>query len=98
MLEKLSLKTKMLCAFLAIGFLLLVSGAIGLVTLKDVSRKYAHVATDNLPNTVALGKMRYHAGEIIRRSMRAALARNDQERRKYKLETEEAVGKYAAAE
>lgn len=95
MLEKLSLKTKMLFAFMGISVLLLVVGGIGWYSNAKVVAAYEVIATQNLPNVNLTGRLRYRAQEANRILLRLTAAKNVEEINRFKQELQESFKTYA---
>lgn len=83
MLARLSLKAKMLLAFMGISMLLLVVGGIGWVSNKNVVTIYSSITNQNLPNIMSIGRLRYRAQEVNRVLLRASMTTTPQEFEKY---------------
>ncbi len=96
MFSRLSLKAKMLLAFVSISMLLLVVGGIGWVFNKNVVSIYTVITNQNLPNVQAIGRMRCRAQEVNRTMLRSDDGRQCyQELSKYAKDFQESLGIYA---
>lgn len=95
MLDKLSLKTKMLFAFMGISALLLVVGGIGWYSNTKVVAAYNVIATQNLPNVNLTGRLRYRAQEANRLILRLTAAKNAEEVNRFERELQESFKIYA---
>jgi len=76
MFKKFSMRFKLLAAFFLLSTLLIISGSIGLKTLDLVASKYNILATNSLPNTLLVGRMR-HLMQDLHRSMQEAVMAAD---------------------
>ncbi len=76
--KKMSLKFKMLSAFLSASFVLIIVGALGFYSLRDLAAKYSHISTANLANAMELGKMHSKALDAQRSLLQAELTINPQ--------------------
>jgi methyl-accepting chemotaxis protein len=79
MFSRLSLRFKLLAAFLFVSLLLGICGSIALVSMNTVVDKYDILASNSLPNTLIIGRMR-HRIQDLHRSMLDALIATDQAR------------------
>ncbi len=95
MFAKLSLKMKMITAFVGISMLLLVVGGIGWYSNRNVVGIYNVIANQNLPNVQTLGRVRYRAQEVNRTMLRATMAKTPDELEKYKNDYKESIAIYA---
>jgi methyl-accepting chemotaxis protein len=95
MFANLSLKAKMLMSFIGISLLLLVVGGIGWYSNKQVVAIYNVIATQNMSNVQAIGRMRYRAIDLNRTLLRATIADNKEGVTKYTGEFNESLDKYA---
>nr|WP_295905758.1 methyl-accepting chemotaxis protein [uncultured Bdellovibrio sp.] len=94
MFSKLSLKAKMLSAFVGISMLLLVVGGIGWWSNKTVSAIYSSITTQNLPNIQNIGRLRYRAQEVNRTMLRAFMSKDPNEIAHYTKEFNESLKIY----
>lgn len=94
MFSKLSLKAKMLSAFVGISLLLLVVGGIGWYSNRSVATIYSSITTQNLPNVQTLGRIRYRAQEVNRTMLRAFMAKTPEEVAHYTKEFNESLKVY----
>ncbi|MEN0059018.1 MAG: methyl-accepting chemotaxis protein [Bdellovibrio sp.] len=91
MFSKLSLKAKMLLAFVGISMLLLAVGGIGWYSNKRVVAIYNVIADQNLPNVQTIGRLRYRAQEANRVMLRSTMSKTPQEVEKYVNEFKESL-------
>jgi len=94
MFAKLSLKAKMVSAFVGISLLLLLVGGIGWWSNKQVMAVYDSIANRNLPNVQSLGRIRYRAQEVNRTMLRAAMAKTADDIAHYQKEYGDSMGIY----
>lgn len=94
MFAKMSLKFKMLSAFIGLSMMLLVVGGIGWYSNRQVVGIYNVISSQNLPNVQAVGRMRYRAQEANRLMLRGSMATNPQEISRYSKDFEDTVARY----
>jgi methyl-accepting chemotaxis protein len=99
MLRSFGLRTKLFSIVFILIFALATVGALGFFGLKQTSSRYEQVATSNLPNTRALGKMRIQILNLVRNVIWFSVSGNTPDEIKhYYQELEKAESEYAAAE
>ncbi len=63
MFERISLKGKLLLITNLLALTLLLVGGLGVYTVRNVSSKYQHISSVNLPNIISMGRMRISANQ-----------------------------------
>ena len=98
MFNRFSIRQKLLFGTFFLSALVFMVGVVGYQALQTVSKKYHHVSSENLPVTIALGKMRYAAIDYYRTLLRTELAEQIERKNKLTTEKDAALEAYANAE
>lgn len=94
MFAKMSLKFKMLSAFMGLSMMLLIVGGIGWYSNRQVVSIYTVISNQNLPNVQAVGRLRYRAQEANRLMLRGSMSNSPEDIARYSKDFEDSVVRF----